>query len=541
MKEFKLLFKLKITLIIFLYAFIAKSQIVNKSNADTFMNYLPEHTSHLDTYTWDKVQRGVIVRYRNNPSFSSEAIRIIAENCIFIQLHEGVTQSTREDFTIAYPNRIYRFAYKNLVIHYEGLDDVFKEVPEWFMHLEGGSPNIWVDGARHPKYNLRNTTTLYHGKNLHEWWIDQMREQISATPPGNTIFIDALAGAMRIGQGTADGGLAKYDYWGNDISENPYHNSSYTEDYLRPFLASIRDEFADEMILTGNFLKPWFLPDGNYSYVRDYAHCSYIENFERNGSAYTKHLNTGIDNYRRSSQDGKMTYFNLQMDKPTPATELTIEQMRTKASYSMPEFYSSLEDQTEKDALAEMYAYFEFKLALFLLGANEYSYFGYSSTVIGDDAGDSLFRTIPPFPEFKYPLGKPLGSAVRDGDIWTRDFEHVSVRLDAKNGTATINWGTASISKTLLKSNNSKLKIIPNVIQDDTREVIIEGIPIDQKDIELLNLNGQVICHQFSYVNTYTSKERKRYNRWRLSNLCDLNKGVYILRAGRLRGQLIVY
>ncbi len=135
-----------------------------------------------------------------------------------------------------------------------------------------------------------------------------------------------------------------------------------------------------------------------------------------------------------------MTYFNFHPDKPTPAPILTIEQMRIKASDAMPEFYSSLPDQADKDDLAEMYAYFEFKLAVFLLGANEYSYFGYQSTVVGDDAGENLFRAIPPFPEFQYPLGAPLGSAVQDDDEWTRAFEHASVWLDAENGVATINW-----------------------------------------------------------------------------------------------------
>ncbi len=405
----------------------------------SFMDYLPQHLSHLDTYTWGNVQRGVLIRYRNNPPFPSEAVKIIAENCMFIHFEDELTQSSREAFTIPYPNRIYRFAYKNLTRHYAGTDSLFTEAPEWFMHEAGGSPNIYID--TYPYYNLRDTSTEYSGKNLHEWWVADMRTQIDSAVPGNTLFVDALGGTMRIGQGTLGGSVARYDYLGNDIGEDPYYNNSYTEKYLRPLLARIRDAFADEMIITGNFIKPWFLPDGNYSYVNDYIHSSYIENFERFGEDYTEHLNTGIALYIASSEDGKMTYFNFHPEKPTPAPTLTIEQMRTKASYAMPEFYSSLPDQTEKDDLAEMYAYFDFKLAVFLLGANEYSYFGYQSTVIGDDAGDRLFRAIPPFPEFKYPLGAPLGAAVQDGDTWTRNFEHATVVLDAAKGIATVNWG----------------------------------------------------------------------------------------------------
>jgi len=394
-----------------------------------FMDYLPQHLAHLDPYNWDKVQRGCAIRYKDDPAFPADAIPLIAESCTYIHFQD-LPQSTREQFTIPYPKRIYRFAYKNLTKHYQRQDSIFLNVPEWFMHDAGGSPNIRVD---YPTYNLRNTATLYSGENLHEWWVSNMRSRINSNVPGNTIFIDALGGTLRIGQNEG------YDYWGNEIGEGTYFDNTYTDDFLKPLLANVRDEFADEMILTGNFIKPWFEPDGNYEYVRDYIHCSYIENFERTGDGYTDTLNTGINLNKRVSEDGKMTYFHMQTGKPSPAPTLTIEQMRVKASDAMPDFYSSL-NQEDQDDLAEMYAYFEFKLAIFLMGANEYSYLSYQTTVIGDDAGDRLFRVVPPFPEFQYSLGEPLSSAVQNGNLWTRDFKYASVWLDSGTGEAEITW-----------------------------------------------------------------------------------------------------
>lgn len=203
MKTFLHFLRLKnvIAIIVVLCTHISRSQT-------DFMDYLPQHLSHLDTYTWDKVQRGVLVRYLNDPPFPSEAVDIIAQNCMFINLQSKLTQSSREDFTIAYPKRIYRFTYKNLVRHYTGLDDVVSDVPEWFMYEAGGSPDIYLNTV-HPYYNLLNTNTEYSGEKIDEWWINDMYSRIDDQVPGNVMFVDALTDAIRIGQGGAHGG---YDY-----------------------------------------------------------------------------------------------------------------------------------------------------------------------------------------------------------------------------------------------------------------------------------------------------------------------------------------
>lgn len=45
------------------------------------------------------------------------------------------------------------------------------------------------------------------------------------------------------------------------------------------------------------------------------------------------------------------------------------------------------------------------------------------------------------YPEFTRPLGPPKGPAVRDGFIWTREFEHCSVYVDARSRNASkITW-----------------------------------------------------------------------------------------------------
>jgi hypothetical protein len=43
-------------------------------------------------------------------------------------------------------------------------------------------------------------------------------------------------------------------------------------------------------------------------------------------------------------------------------------------------------------------------------------------------------------PEFERPLGAPMGPAVQDGYIYTRDFAHASVRLDIENQIGSVDW-----------------------------------------------------------------------------------------------------
>ena len=81
---------------------------------------------------------------------------------------------------------------------------------------------------------------------------------------------------------------------------------------------------------------------------------------------------------------------------------------------------------------------FRYKLAIFLICAEKYSYFlahdGYS--VNGNDS----YTWLKFFPEYKKPLGPPKGAAKKNGHIYTRKFEHASVWLDIEHEEAKIIW-----------------------------------------------------------------------------------------------------
>jgi hypothetical protein len=193
--------------------------------------------------------------------------------------------------------------------------------------------------------------------------------------------------------------------------------------------------YADQVTIIGNFLRP-NRPNGMMDYVHGYVHGTYMELFERFTDGYVANANLGIQYMQEAAAAGKMLQLSLTKTKPTPATELTLDEMRDKASEAMPEFWEQL-DTDEQDELAEMYAYFDFKLALFLMGAGEYSYLKFIDTPLANSAGTDFFKNITPFPEWDMPLGEPLEDAQQDGNVWTRRFEYVEIILDLDNGTAT--------------------------------------------------------------------------------------------------------
>jgi hypothetical protein len=76
----------------------------------------------------------------------------------------------------------------------------------------------------------------------------------------------------------------------------------------------------------------------------------------------------------------------------------------------------------------------QFPIACFLIAAEPYSYFVYSW---GYEDNEGTFI---PYPEFDKSLGPPKGPAVRDGWIYTREFQHVRVEVNLDFQQARIDW-----------------------------------------------------------------------------------------------------
>ena len=86
-------------------------------------------------------------------------------------------------------------------------------------------------------------------------------------------------------------------------------------------------------------------------------------------------------------------------------------------------------------------------LAPFLIVANEHVFLQYAWFYEMQDGNipcpDGVECGMPSswYPEFSRPLGAPTGPAKRDGYVWTREFEHASVYVDARARSASkITW-----------------------------------------------------------------------------------------------------
>jgi hypothetical protein len=270
---------------------------------------------------------------------------------------------------------------------------------------------------------------------MRAWWIAKMQWYANGQANGlksDILFIDSLQKALEVANGDY------YDYWGNPVSDN------YMETGIKPLLTEVLARFSTNYIVQGNFLRaspPTYTTDGNVSYISNYLHSSYVELFEEYGPTYAQYLHKGMEAFQNAVRLGKMMGPNVDITKPTVCPTMTLADMRTKASAAMPAFWARL-DSTNQDALATMYAYFDFKLAYFLIMAGERSYLRYQSSPVGGNAGGlDQFKLMPPFPEFNAKLGAPLYEGYKtNSTTWVREFKNCKVTLNVEGGQATLDW-----------------------------------------------------------------------------------------------------
>lgn len=390
----------------------ASSSIGSTSNSTaTWMSYLPKHLEKISPFSWDKPQRFINVRKSGN--WTEEQMAIVANSTMVLGVDDQAA------FMAKYPNKLYGAGYMNLEKDYGSMGlqkGHFLTNPEHYLYNPDGTP---LTGDDCPYYNLANPE-------MRDFWMSEVKRMVDAKPAtGMSFSIDALIKAYDVGSSSS----TYVDYWGNPVAQ------TYREEAIKPLLARMRDEYADKVAIVGNFLRA-NRPDGLTSWVLDYTHIAYIEHFERPGGGYIENANSGIQYIQQAVAAGKSIQLSLTAGtKPTPAPEMTLEEKRAKASAAMPEFWAQI-SSTEQDELAEIYAYFDFKLAMFLIAAGEHSYLEYAVTPLANNGGTKLFKIVQPFPEWDMPLGEPLELGKKNGNVWTRRFKKVEVVLDLDNGKA---------------------------------------------------------------------------------------------------------
>jgi len=429
------------------------------------MMNLPELEKKVRPWSWETPKRWAEIRKRRIP-FTKKEIDIV---CKASDIGGHAT------FRKYYPDIMYSAGYMNLEKDTDnpGLKGHYLEAPEHYLYkadkkVLAGGPK----GGESAYFNLANPETR-------KWWLSDVAKELKGKEnDGCSFFIDALAKVGAVASGDY------YDYLGNPVS-----NKSYWE-HTKKLMNVVREDYGDKFFLTGNFARPG---TGNIRtrFSMNYTHVAYIESFEHFGN-YIPHANEGIRLMQKLSRAGKWIQITVATRKPIPSDSLSLDEMRTKAQKAMPEIWAKY-NENERKELSKLYAYFPVKLAMFLIGAGERSYFKYTDSKVVRTAGRDLFKNIMPFPEWNMPLGAPLAEGVNNSNIWWRRFEYVDVVFNLNKGTSRF------IHKSKGNGNNLSRKGIASQSSDGIRgkaSLAIDG-----------NSNGSV-----SYGSL--SRTKKETNPW---------------------------
>jgi len=351
-------------------------------------------------FSWDTVPQWLIVRKAT--AFDSEETQLIAKAPLVVfekengfkntgSVEEGILRAARA-VKAENPGTVTLF-YWNAVINYGNYraNEAFnKNLASWALKKDG-KPFLFK--GRYSIYNLVD-------RGWQDWWIATAKGMAS-DPAIDGIMIDAICktGAEE------DGRRALYP--GDE------YGRAYFETATR-----LKSEIGSKL-LVGNAIRV-SAPQHNLHHLK-YLDGSYVERWAvpMGGSEFEDYVVEGMKAMSQALSEGKLILFNS-----APGVFGSDQQL--------PENYSEKEQWMKRQI--------RFPLAVFLMIAEEGAYFHWGTgpnTLAGRNM-DVWRNDI--YPELSRPLGKPLAPAIRQGDVFTRSFEHLDVWLNVKTRDATLNW-----------------------------------------------------------------------------------------------------
>ncbi|NDG72652.1 MAG: hypothetical protein EBY32_15420 [Proteobacteria bacterium] len=364
-------------------------------------------TDKLPAFSWERVPR--YMHIRKDTAFTADEIRYLASfplvtfekmtgNKDFGSTEEGTLEAARAVKALNPATKI--LYYQNVFIQYGGYaaNAALENVPEVF--LAGSNDNQKLVRGKVQAYDLTNA-------NLRDWWLSSAK-QVCADPAIDGLFFD---GNIKV---------LEPNYLRNEIGETK--KAGVVEGYTA-MMKDARRILGPEKLMLANVLRARF-PDSGMSRLSAFDG-SYIEAFETTvGQMPVKdYVAKGIEAFQKAARQGYLIAFTAGLGEDVSDEEVMNPQGTDEIRKS-----SSDEKVTTRR--------FNYLLAMFLICAEKHSYFFAHD---GYDAKKSKVWMSNP-PEFERPLGAPMGPAVQDGYIYTRDFAHASVRLDIENQIGSVDW-----------------------------------------------------------------------------------------------------
>ena len=250
------------------------------------------------------------------------------------------------------------------------MNESLKDIPDAF--LQGKDGNKQLHQGKREIYDLSNPQ-------LRKWWVDHCVE-MAGHEEIDGIFLDGNIKALEPAYLRRNIGIER--------------KQKVAKGYVL-MMKDLKDRIPVDKMLLANIIRAR-LTDSGLSFL-EYFDGSYLECIENPAGGLTRveYLAKGIDAIQRAARDGKIICMSIGLGKAA-LTELKIDDRREKLAKG-----------------ANIQPRLDYCLALFLVCAEEYSYFlphdGYS--VNKKDSSVWLSR----FPEYDKRLGPPKGPAVQDG------------------------------------------------------------------------------------------------------------------------------
>lgn len=395
-------------------------------------------TSKFPEFSWDKIQ--LYFHGRKATAYTNDELLYLSKfplitlekttgSGTYNTTEEGSIQAARAIKT-KNPNAKILY-YRNVIVHYGtyGANTALNSITDPFLKDRITGEVIPLVGTN-PGYDLTRA-------DVRKWWVDHCK-YMSNQPEIDGIFVD---GNIKV--------LTDY-YLLNELGKTKKNNLITGYGIM---MDSLKANINPSKLNYANIIRA-SIPNTGTDYMH-YFDGSYLENFIGNRD----YIAEGIAAAQTIARQGKIVSFTFFIDENLPVT--------------IP-----VDDKGYVILSPEHQILFDFYLAIYLICAEEYSYFLVTENY-DVNPGKNRFW-LSKFAEYDKPLGSPKANAIRNGYVYTRQFQNASVTLNLNTMTGTVTWlnttdvnaakdtkriiGYSSDKKLILKTSQSQQVNIYNTL-----------------------------------------------------------------------------
>jgi len=359
------------------------------------------NTTHYPNFSWDTVP--VYLHFgKKKRTLNKQELEFVAKTSNFIgleKMHGIGSKGSTESGTAFDIRRLKRlnpdlkalFYWNSFLDYgkYEAQEEFLKH-PDWLFTANDGSPILKKDYLR--QYNILNPE-------FRTWWASIAKKAVTDYHCDG-IFMDAVLQPQRA-QWLRNG-------WGMDAAPK-------LTEAMQDMMTQAKQEMGEQGLLVYNGYRS---QDNKDEYLGleylPFADGTNLEHLAVFNSQSKESITEDILNLSDAGKAGKIV---IVKGWPGPDFNWTNgAKMREPA------------EKLKQEAIDNM----DFPLACFLIAAQEHSYFCYSWGYREEHG------SLVDYPQFHYPLGKPLGDFTRNGWEFSREFEHLSVKVNVETQEAEI-------------------------------------------------------------------------------------------------------